>query len=601
MKNCRAATSGCFDNQDKYKETVVALFDSGNYAEAQIVARDMTEKFPDCAFGWKALGAILKMLGKTHESIGAMQKAAELDPSDAIIYSNLSAALQDIGRYREAQDYCLKAIKLQPDLAIAYHNLGSVLNNIGRPLDAQAICLKAIELKPDFAEAYYNLGNAFNEIGAQSEAQFAYLRAIELKPDSLQAYDNMLMGMNYNPDFSISYYKKCAGKYEDLIDRGVSGFNCKFTNHNISKCISKSKNRLKVGFVSGDFRNHAVGLLLENMLSSIRNIELYAYSAHNAEDELTWRIKPYFKKWTAIYDKNDEESACTIYNDSINILLDLSGHTRYNRLPVFAYKPAPVQVSWLGYPASTGVKEIDYFIGDYFTSPISDESHFNEKIYRFPSSYFCLAPPREAPEVEELPAISNGFITFGCFNNFAKINDGVISLWSEMLLQIPAAKLFLKTKQMEDKNMRDILLKKFKDKGVAEAQTRIILEGASPRAELLSSYNKIDIALDPFPYNGGVTSMESVYMGVPILTLKGDRFVSRVGESIANNAGIPQFIAQNKEEYIKKAKALSSNIDALAGLRANLRNTALKSSLFDGARFAEDFEKAMADMWNSVI
>jgi predicted O-linked N-acetylglucosamine transferase (SPINDLY family) len=599
-KNFKAAQAEYFDNihnkdRNKEKEVIIALFDKGNYAEAQFFAQDLTEKFPDYAFGWKALGAILKMLGKTHESIGAMQKAIELDPADALTYSNLSASLQDINRYHEAQSYSLKAIELQPGLAIAYHNLGSVLNNTGRPSDAQAICLKAIELKPDFAEAYYNLGNAFNEIGAHSEAQLSYLRALELKPDSLQAYDNMLMGMNYNPDFNISYYKEWAGKYGDLINRAV---NRRFTNYNYN--ISKSKDKLKVGFVSGDFRNHSVGLLLENMLSSINNVELYAYSSHNAEDELTWRIKPYFKKWTAIYDKNDKESAEIIYNENINILIDLSGHTRFNRLPIFAYKPAPVQVSWFGYPASTGVKEIDYFIGDYYTATESEESHFNEKIYRFPGSYVCLAPPAEALQVEELPAIRNGFITFGCFNNLAKINDEVVSLWSEILLQIPAAKLFLKAKQIGDKNVCDILLKKFKDRGIAEAQKRIILEGASPRAELLASYNKIDIALDPFPYNGGVTSAESVYMGVPVLTLKGDRFVSRVGESIANNVGIPHFVAQNKEECIKKAKDLSSNIDELAGLRAELRNMSLKSTLFDGTRFAKDFEKAMFDMWNNV-
>jgi predicted O-linked N-acetylglucosamine transferase (SPINDLY family) len=590
MKNYKAAAIECFDEQDKYKDSITALFDSGNYAEAHVAALRMTEKFPDCAFGWKALGAILKMLGKTLESIGAMQKAIELAPADAIIYSNLSAALQDINRYKEAQMYCLKAIELQPDLAIAYHNLGSALNNIGRPLDAQAVCLRAIELKPDFAEAYYNLGNAFNDTGAQSKAQLCYICALKLKPDSLQAYDNVLMGMNYNPDFSIAYYKKCAEKYSGLISSRV---NRTFTNHN----IPKSGDKLKIGFVSGDFRNHAVGLLLENMLSSIKNIELYAYSAHNAEDELTWKIKPYFKKWTAIYDKNDEESARTIYKDGINILFDLSGHTRFNRLPIFTYKPAPVQVSWLGYPASTGVKEIDYFIGDYYTLPKSEEVLFNEKIYRFRGSYICLAPPREAPEVETLPALRNGFITFGCFNNLAKINDEVIALWSEILLQIPAARLVLKTKQLGDKNVRDILLKKFKDNGVAETGKRIILEGASPRAELLASYNKIDISLDPFPYNGGVTGAESVYMGVPILTLKGDRFVSRVGESIANNVGISQFIAQNKEDYIKKAKENSLDIAILADLRANLRNTSLKSSLFDGTRFAENFEEAMADIW----
>ncbi len=595
MKNYKAANIGYLDNldnQDKYKEAIVALFDSGNYAEAQLVARSMTEKFPDCAFGWKALGAILKMLGKTLESIGAMQQAIALDQSDAIIYSNLSAALQDINRYREAQMYCLKAIELQPALAIAYHNLGSVLNNIGRPLDAQAVCLRAIQLKPDFAEAYYNLGNSFNEIGAQPEAKLSYLHAIELKPDSLPAYDNMLMGMNYNPDFNISYYKKWAEKYGELISSRVNG---KFTNHNMPKLGDK----LKVGFVSGDFRNHAVGLLLENMLSNIKNIELYAYSAHSAEDELTWKIKSYFTKWTAIYDKNDEEAAHIIYKDGINILFDLSGHTRFNRLPIFAYKPAPVQASWIGYPASTGVKEIDYFIGDYYTSPIGEENHFNEKIYRFNGSYICFAPPNEAPKVEMLPALKNGFITFGCFNNLSKINDDVIALWSEILTQIPSARLFLKTNQLGDKNVRENLLKKFKNKGLAEAERRIVLKGASPRAELLASYNKIDIALDPFPYNGGVTSMESVYMGVPILTLKGGRFVSRVGESIASNVGLQHFIAQNEEEYIKKAKDFSLNINMLAGLRANLRNIALKSPLFEGARFAKNFEKAMSDMWNS--
>ena len=587
------------DFAEAYNGLGNALKDLGRPSEAQSSYLKAIDLKPDFAEAYYNLGNVFSDIGKFLESQKSYINAIELKPDFAEAYNGLGNALKDLGRPSEAQSYYLKAIDLKPDFAEAYYNLGNLLKDLGMPSEAQKLHLKAIELKPDFAEAHNGLGNALNESGRPSEAQSSYLKAIELKPDYLEAYDNLLMNMNYDPAFRTSLYKKYSYKFGYIVSNNISN---KYKIHTVPK--AGTGNKLKAGFVSGDFKNHPAGYFLESMLSHIKRIELFAYTGHHKEDKLTQRIKPYFSKWREIYRKSDNEAADIIYKDNINVLIDLSGHTRHNRLKIFAYKPAPIQASWFGYPASTGVKEIDYFIGDPYVMPEGEENdnYFRENLFRLPDIHFsfnCFNPPNKAPEVGTLPFLRNGFITFGCFNNLAKINDEVISLWSDILKNIPSAKLFLKTKQLNDKTLSEIFIKKFNDCGVNK--DRLILEGFSPRYELLDSYNKIDLALDPFPYNGGITSAEAVYMGVPVLTLKGGRYVSRVGESIAHNVGMTEFIAENKQDYVKKAKEFASDINALLDIRTNLRGRALKSPLFDGERFANNFEDAIEWMWKKYL
>jgi predicted O-linked N-acetylglucosamine transferase (SPINDLY family) len=324
-------------------------------------------------------------------------------------------------------------------------------------------------------------------------------------------------------------------------------------------------------------------------------VELIAYPTQAKEDDLTGRIKPYFSKWHSLVGLSDEEAAKRIHQDGVHVLIDLSGHTAHNRLPVFAYKPAPVQATWLGYFATTGVKEIDYIIGDPYVTPEGEADHFVEKIWALPETYCCFSPPRGAPEVAALPALSNGFVTFGCFNNLAKVNERVIALWARVLQAVPGSKLMLKTKALTDETVKARIRGQFQERGV-EAD-RLILEGPAPRTELLGAYGRVDIALDPFPYPGGTTSAEALWMGVPVLTKRGDRFLSHVGETIAHNSGQSEWIAQNEAEYVQKAVQFTQDLPSLAARRAQMREKLLQSPLYDAKRFARHLEQALRGMW----
>jgi len=284
-----------------------------------------------------------------------------------------------------------------------------------------------------------------------------------------------------------------------------------------------------------------------------------------------------------------------IHADGIHVLIDASGHTAGNRLPVFAWKPSPVQVSWLGYFATTGVAEIDYLLGDSFVTPANEAAHFTEKIWRLPESYLCFTPPKLAMEVGPLPALVNGYVTFGCFNNLAKMGDEVVAVWARVLHAVPNSRLFLKTGQLNDVDLYASTCQRFADFGIAA--DRLIMEGGAPRAELLAAYQRVDIALDPFPYPGGTTSVEAIWMGVPLIARCGDRFLSHMGETINHNAGLADWIALDDDAYVAKAVNFSGDLVQLAGTRARLRQQALESPLFNAPRFARNFETALWGMW----
>jgi protein O-GlcNAc transferase len=358
--------------------------------------------------------------------------------------------------------------------------------------------------------------------------------------------------------------------------------------------------RLLVGLVSGDFRMHSVGHFLEGLLSHIdpANIELIAYPTNLKEDELTARIRPFFSAWKPLVGKSDEDAALLIHADGVHILIDISGHTAHNRLPVFAWKPAPVQVTWLGLPNTTGVSEMDYVLGDRQAIPPEHESHFSETMWRLPDSYLCFSAPRYPVNVAPLPALSTGYVTFGSFNNLTKMNDAVVELWARILLSVPDSHLYLKTSQLKDANIREQTRRRFAVWGIAPE--RLLLGGTlGSIADHLSEYNKIDVALDTFPYPGVTTSVEAIWMGVPVVTLHGDRFLSLTAKSIAHHVGLPDWVAVDKDNYVTKAVAFTSNLERLAALRSGLRQQVMASPLFDARRFARNFEAALWGMWQS--
>jgi predicted O-linked N-acetylglucosamine transferase (SPINDLY family) len=286
-----------------------------------------------------------------------------------------------------------------------------------------------------------------------------------------------------------------------------------------------------------------------------------------------------------------------VREDAIDILVDLSGHTGGNRLRLFARKPAPVQVTWLGYVATTGLQAMDYILCDRYLAPVNESDHFVEKPWYLPNTRLCFTPPQDEIVVGALPALTKGRVTFGCFNNLTKMNDAVVALWAQVLHAVPGSRLFLKSKQLNDPSLQRATLSRFAARGVAA--DRLALEGASSRAGYLAAYNRVDIALDPFPFTGGTTSVEGLWMGVPLITKRGDRFVAHQGESILHNVGLPEWIATDNDAYVAIAVARAADLSSLAALRVKLRSRLLASPLCDAPLFARNLEAAFRGMWQA--
>ena len=531
-----------------------------------------------------------------HEALSNYRKVIEIDPEYAEAYINLGNVQRDLYLHSEAEESYKSALEINHHLFKAYNNLGVVQHELGRPDEAEKNYLKAIEIKPEFADSHNNLGNNLKESGLYEEAIQSYRRAVELNPTHTGFHSNLLFAHNYFADQSPEAMLQEARRYGKKVAQ----------NHPYSEwCNSKDPERcLRIGMVSGDFRDHPVSYFIEGILKSMSSsgtgkVELFAYYNHSHSDQTTERLKPLFKKWSPVFRVSDEALARQIREDGIDILIDLSGHTAHNRLPLFAWKPAPVQASWLGYFATTGVEAIDYLIADPWTLPESEEQSFTEMIYRLPETRLCFTPPIEDPGINPLPALSSNEVTFSCFNKLDKLNEGVVATWSQILKAIPTSKLLLKMAALKEPSTRQRLIERFAAQGIPPEQ--LILEGISPRAEYLATYQRVDIALDPFPYTGGTTTAEALWMGVPVLTMEGKSFLSRQGVGLLMNAGLPEWIAKDTEDYVSKAVSLSRDRACLAMLRANLRQQVLASPVFDAERFAIHFEEALRGMWRRWV
>lgn len=532
--------------------------------------------------------ALLKS-GKWAECASHCQTAIRLAPRSFQPYVNLGNALNELGQYAEAEMSYRHVLKLNPNLTEAHSNLGNVLLKQGRISEAESYCKKALDIAPHFTEAYMNLGNIYKDLGQLSEAENCYHKVIHLDPYHANAFGDLLFSLNYR-ETEPQYSFELARQY------GVEN-SFKTPNRFTTWAIEPAPKRLRIGFVSGDLGNHPVGYFLEGLLAKLdqRTLDLYAYSTSGKNDELSERIRTHFSNWKSIQGLNDEDAAQLIYDDGIHILIDLSGHTAKNRLPVFAWKPAPVQVSWLGYFATTGLPEMDYLIADHWTLPENEEIYFTENIWRLPDTRLCFTPPIEHVDVSPLPALNNRRITFGCFNNLNKMNEAVVALWARVLKAVPDSQLFLKSRQLSDTALQQQTLARFAAHDIPAE--RLALEGADPRSVYLAAYQRVDIALDPFPFTGGTTSVEGLWMGVPVITLAGERFLSRQGVGILMNAGLKEWIAKDANDYVTRAVIHASDIERLSNLRQKLRHQVLASPLFDATRFARNFETAMRDMW----
>ena len=535
---------------------------------------------------------------KLEEAKKEINKQTSNFPNSSILHNILGAILAEENQLVLAIEQYKKSIKLKPNYAEAYNNLGVALEKLNQYEEAIKKFEKAILLKKNFSEATKNLsvvcnnyGNLLSQSGRFDDANNKYTKGIEIRSDYAIAYSNLLFNLNFKNNLDQKLYLSWLKKFRE---------NCKnLKNLNLNYNYDKNPKKLKIGCVSADFGEHPGGHFTLSTLKDLskKNFELIAYSTHDRKDELANNFKSLFSKWNSIKNKSDKEVVNQILDDKIHILIDMQGHSGKNRLPIFFYKAAPIQATWLG-QGSSGISEIDYFIGSPHLTPKEEEQYYTEKILRLPEISQCLTIPEFDLEVSDLPAKKNNFITFGCFNQFAKINEEVISLWSKILLSIKNSKLFLKTQELSNKKFSEEVLNRFKKFNINP--DRLVLEGKSKtRKEVLETYRQIDISLDPFPFQGNTSTCESVWMGVPVLTLKGDRYLFHFGESINSNLNMKDWIADNKDDYFKKTVQFSSDLCRLAKIRMNLRKEALLSPVFDSSRFSKHFSEMLWDMWNN--
>ena len=508
-----------------------------------------------------------------------------------VAYNNLANCYQELDKYELAIELHKKSIAINGKFEEAHNCLGITLSLNGNYYEAINSFNTALMLKADYVDPCINLGTTYFRLGNIEEGLNYYEKGRSIDPDVKILYDSLIFFSNYVINFS----KK---KYFDLV----------YHSRRLDKIIDKNKilpfqyqdnKKIKIGFVSGDLRNHPVGYFIENILLKLKDeFELYAYNNHlKKEDDLTLRLKTNFKSWASVFYLDDLDLINLIRKDGINILFDLSGWTDKSRIEIFKYKPAPIQVSWAGYLASTGYPEMDYIIGDPIVTPKKDDNHFSEKVWRLPNIWCSLMPPKiDFILNKETPALRNKYITFGAFCNLSKINTTIIELWSKILSSVKDSKLSLRAKQFKDKELKNKFINLFLERNVQPHQ--LIIQEGSDRKTLLNDYNNIDIVLDTFPYGGGTTSFEAAWMGVPILTKKGDTFLSRCGESINSNLNMNEWTALNNEDYVTKAIKFASDINILNNFKKKLIESRENSVLFNDNIFSNQFKDALIEMWS---
>lgn len=562
----------------------------GRLAEAEASYRRVLELRPNDSSAHYNLGCILQDLGRLAEAEASYRRALELEPDNCSALVDLGNALRALGRLSEAEASYRHALELKPDLHEAHNNLGMTLQAFGRNSEAEASFRRALEPEPDSQVVHNNLGNVLQLLGRLSEAEARYRRVLQLNPDFHEVRSNLIFTICYQPDQPPTALTDEAKKFGGIVAAKARPYTSWLVTPNPSR-------RLRIGMVSADLRQHSVSYFLESFLAQLsgERIELYAYQTQGKTDAVTERLKPLFAAWKTVVEMNDEQLARTIHADAVDILIDLSGHTSNNRLPVYAWKPAPVQFTWLGHCVTTGVPGMDYILGDPYCTPPEDASHFSETIWQLPETNCCFTPPEFPLEVAPLPALRDGSVTFGSFNNLIKLNDAVVAVWAKVLTAVPGSKLFLKARQLIDAAVCENTLRRFAACGIAA--DRLLLEGPSPREAMLRDYARVDIALDPFPIQGGTVSVEALWMGVPVLTRRGDRYLGRFGEMIANNTPLSDWIAPDNEGYVELAVSRAADLNRLSQLRADLRAQVLVSPLFDAPRFARHFEDALRGMW----
>ena len=580
------------DQAESHYNLGIALKNRDRLAEAATCYQAAVRLNPNYAEAHLNLGNVHEQQGQLNDAMACYQRALRINPNYAEAHMNLGNALKGQGRLQEAIASFERALQLDPGCSEAHMNLGNASKDLGQLNDAVSRYQRAVELRPDCAEAHSNLSSAFKDQGRLQEAVASCDRALQLKPNFADAHSNLLLTQHYLSDITLA---GLAESHAGWNRQHAARFKQEWQSVEHRQTTEQP---LRLGFVSPDFARHPVGFFFVRCLEALqtRHCETVCYSDRLRKDELTARIAAASGTWRDVLGMADDALAEQIRRDEIDILFDLAGHTAHNRLLLFARKPAPVQVSWIGYVGTTGLEAMDYLFADWHHVPAGSEVHYQEEVIRLPHNRYCYQPPEDAPSVGPLPASSAGYITFGCFNNPAKLTAEVIATWAQILQRVPTSRLMLKYIGLDDRNTSQRFLKLFADQQVDTS--RIELRGQSPYRQMLGQYNEIDVALDPYPFCGAATSCEALWMGLPVVTCPRETFASRQTLGILSSLGITDTVASDLSNYVDLAVELANDLPRLAKLRAQLRVQMEQSPLCDADRFATHFVQAVDQAWS---
>lgn len=535
-------------------------------------------------------GIVLFETGDLSQALNYLRKAYEKFDGDIKILYNYASVLLEAGQFTNALKIYNQLLTIEPKNIQTLNKCCFILGKMGQLTLSEKTCRLILSIDNTNYSAYNNLGNILKDQGEIDGALSCYRKSISINNNFMTAHSNLLLTLNYKIFDQNVVYKEHIKWEDDLIKLEFS--------ENITNKESNTKNKIRIGYISEDFRIHSVGYFIEPIIENHNkdNFEIYCYSDVACPDETTNRIKSFSSKWRSIYNKNDAAVYEIIKNDNIDILVDLAGHSGNNRLSLFAMKPAPVQVSFLGYPNTTGMSCIDYRFTDILADPVGQDQYFTEKLLRLDKSFLCYKPPQTIPAILNSPCIKNNYVSFGSFNNISKITDDVIKVWANILLKVPHSRLIIKSKAFNDKIILDSYKSRFILAGVEIGSLNF--KGHSMSLyEHLNEYNAVDIALDTFPYNGTTTTCEALLMGVPVISLVGDRHAGRVGYSILKNCSFENMIALNCDEYVSSAMALSKNYVLLNEFRHEVRKRFVLSLICSSDKYLKSLEK----IYNKII
>ena len=561
-----------------------ARIDPAHVAARTNLAHALTAagRLGEAAAEFRRLSSLQPGPAASHALAGALIRWADDDPAAAQCYDEAAALLEQM--WQDA-----------PDPAAARLALAHCLQQRQRWTEAAGHYLAVLALKPDNPAIHNDLANCFNQLGRMPEAVSHYRETYRLAPDFPAARASVLACLNYDPDCTP---ERAAAEHRQWAAQVAARHYPKTLHFDNDR---DPERRLRVGYVSPDLRRHPVSAIFAPVLAAHdrSRVEAVCYYNFDAEDVVTLELKSLAAEWRAVADLADGALCEQIRRDRIDILVDLAGHTMHNRLLAFARKPAPVQVSWLGYFNTTGLATMDYFLSDPWSSPPGQERYYVEELLRLPHTRFCYQPPQYMPAVSALPAQSRGHVTFGCFNNLAKINEKVLALWADVLRAAPDSRLLVQAAALDDAPNRS----RFGElcAGCCIAPERLELRGFVPIEQAAAGYAEIDIALDPFPFCGGMTSLEALWLGVPVVTLPGATIASRQSASMLMNLGLPELIAADTTQYVSAAAQLARDLPRLSGMRRGLRQRFAASALMDYAGFTRELEAAYRRMWQRWV